>query len=63
MQTIQDRTKGIGFSVRNEDLKKIEEIKTIFNAKNNSEAVRIAIDLAYMLTKEVEKNGLETKQS
>ena len=61
MQTLQDKTKGIGFSVREEDLKKIEEIKEFFNANNNSEAVRIAIDLAYNITQGEFYDELETK--
>ncbi len=61
MQTLQDKTIGKGFAVKEEDLKKIEEIKKFFNAKNNSEAVRIAIDLAYSITQGGFPNGLETK--
>ena len=60
MQTIQDKTQGIGFSVRSEDLKKIEAIKDFFNAKNKSEAVRIAIDLAYHLTQRGHDNENST---
>lgn len=61
MQTLQDKTIGKGFAVKEEDLRKIEEIKEFFNAKNDSEAVRIAIDLAYNITQGEFFNELETK--
>jgi hypothetical protein len=57
----QDKTKGIGFSVRTEDLQKVEEIKKFFEAKNNSEAVRIAIDIAYSFTQGAGSYEVENK--
>ena len=60
-QALNDKTKGIGFAVRKKDLEKIEAIREFFNAKNNSEAVRIAIDLAYTLTRGGFYYELETK--
>lgn len=61
MQALQEKVISRGFAVKEEDLKKIEEIKEFFNAKNNSEAVRIAIDLAYSITQGDFPNELETE--
>ena len=61
MDTTVEKFKPSGFAIREEDLRKIEEIKEFFKAKSNSEAVRIAIDLAYNITQGEFFNELETK--
>lgn len=52
------KTKSRGFSLNKEDFKKIEELKEFFNAKNPSETVRIAIDLAHTFVIKENRQGV-----